>query len=1012
MEAIAAAGALPGLASATIQLGTATFQFYQQLHSLYKAIKHGEKQLGTVVKQLDQHGDFIKELRFSFEHITVASIPASTHRLFERCIVDSEREVEEFRQLLDRVGKHRFEKKTLHAIETGSRLRFHEHSIQKYCDLLDKQMHRFLFLQSSVQSIRVESSLSEVMTTLVKQGAKAANFYDEHSALLKTSRGLRSASGTISKREQLLMGQMDRSSRTASPSPQSVIPGNWSIIKTKGYSTLCGTVTVATFSDSEVNKGKRHQLAYKVRFKPYSWISRTLVEWRCLFSPSPKIHTMLFSVTTSILCDDPDVLDALGFVRSSDAYWGLLSAFPWFWTMKVPNSGKIRALLNTGRLLKDHVLWSDRSDPVDVITAFILSYESSHKEELSGLWNRDPNRRCTESNRDYLSQQYLEFYRVIELLLSWDFQPHLSSWQHIYGVATRHHYHLLTEHPEVIGTFDLTLKPISLLILETCGFLIPLDYKVTFHDRCRVMTPYLTYTGTLAKSYVTYHDPYNLGDSYLAHFVAEKDPVARLKGILELDPLDLTEDRYMFDRWLLGVFALFRPETASLVRDYINSYQTMAARNLFSIDYIREEFRQPPRESNKKQRRNFLIFVCAYGNPSIIQEMDLTALTAAEIRGMLFQAAQCSNPEIFDLLISQSPKEAVNVTPHAPRMREKLTNDPTFLDNYVKILFDCDQWPLAGLFRDPGTSSTFFLPKSQPLPNYVEYITLGCIQRYEMNPLAVRIEVRSLIWHATKEFWGSKAPAALLLQDLHFYDVLRKLVRIPACKSHLDISNFVQFGYLVHVTSYTGLNEFQSFPYPSVDGYSALMLALHCGMKPAVQILVDAGASVSEPMCCGKSALSLARENIRSRHPRRWAVCRDPVTGVTIPTPRGVITPEMDILESTDREMLEILLEALRERGEIEPIDSDDLTMPSRWKLLRGKVGHFAAWLFKPSYSFDPDSFRENSIYTILVSTLWLLSVLKVLKAELGDLPSSLTRVLSRPVVILALLVWILSRFW
>ncbi len=60
MEAIAAAGALPGLASATIQLGTATFQFYQQLHSLYKAIKHGENDLSTAVRRLDQHGDFIK----------------------------------------------------------------------------------------------------------------------------------------------------------------------------------------------------------------------------------------------------------------------------------------------------------------------------------------------------------------------------------------------------------------------------------------------------------------------------------------------------------------------------------------------------------------------------------------------------------------------------------------------------------------------------------------------------------------------------------------------------------------------------------------------------------------------------------------------------------------------------------------------------------------------------------------------------------------------------------------
>lgn len=91
------------------------------------------------------------ELRFNVERIHNGSISASTRDLFERYIVDSEAEVEEFRRLLDRVGKHHFRSKPWQAVETGSRLRFHERSIEKYCDILDKQMQRFLFLQSSIQ---------------------------------------------------------------------------------------------------------------------------------------------------------------------------------------------------------------------------------------------------------------------------------------------------------------------------------------------------------------------------------------------------------------------------------------------------------------------------------------------------------------------------------------------------------------------------------------------------------------------------------------------------------------------------------------------------------------------------------------------------------------------------------------------------------------------------------------------------------------------------------------------
>ncbi|KAI1638760.1 hypothetical protein F4809DRAFT_598868 [Biscogniauxia mediterranea] len=60
MEAIAAAGVVPGLASALVQLGTATFHFYQQLRSRQKTIKHSKEDITTATRRLCQHEEFIQ----------------------------------------------------------------------------------------------------------------------------------------------------------------------------------------------------------------------------------------------------------------------------------------------------------------------------------------------------------------------------------------------------------------------------------------------------------------------------------------------------------------------------------------------------------------------------------------------------------------------------------------------------------------------------------------------------------------------------------------------------------------------------------------------------------------------------------------------------------------------------------------------------------------------------------------------------------------------------------------
>ncbi|KAI0457364.1 hypothetical protein F5B21DRAFT_501414 [Xylaria acuta] len=123
-------------------------------------------------------------------------------------------------------------------------------------------------------------------------------------------------------------------------------------------------------------------------------------------------------------------------------------------------------------------------------------------------------------------------------------------------------------------------------------------------------------------------------------------------------------------------------------------------------------------------------------------------------------------------------------------------------------------------------------------------------------------------------------------------------------------------------------------------------------MRPAVQILVGAGASILTLICRGKSALSVAYEYTGGQHPRQWAARYD------LTQRSQTIVPGFDgteyanwkprnhellwISESTDKEMLEILLRALRDRGEVVEEELDKIPISSKWELFGEKVYYLA----------------------------------------------------------------------
>ncbi|CAJ2500190.1 Uu.00g030430.m01.CDS01 [Anthostomella pinea] len=385
---------LPGLASATIQLGTATFQFYQQLRSLHKAIKQGRSDLTTAGRRLGQHETFIEELKFNFGRIPDGQISDGLRDLFRQCISNSVDEVKEFGELLQHVGKNRFKGKSLQAIETDTRLRFNEESIQKYYNLLDTQMARFLFFETSAQSSRMTVAVPGVEETLTRHEVKATAFYSSFESTMQSIEAsmlsrfdaiaedarcdrderFQQATGAVGRR--LKFPRSRRPARyTDNEHSHELMEYGSNFHSQREYRTFCCRVTVMNhYPDPRGTSSKSSAFAYTVRFEPFSWISRSLVEWKCFISVSGSVPLLMLSSVAGTVCEDVAVLDALGFIpcKQRHARRKYKELGDTHWHAKIPDSKKLRVLLDTRRISHANILdVPDVRGKRDVLTAYI-----------------------------------------------------------------------------------------------------------------------------------------------------------------------------------------------------------------------------------------------------------------------------------------------------------------------------------------------------------------------------------------------------------------------------------------------------------------------------------------------------------------------------------------------------------------------------------------------------------------------------------------------------------------
>ncbi|KAI1077631.1 hypothetical protein F5B20DRAFT_257327 [Whalleya microplaca] len=654
-------------------------------------------------------------------------------------------------------------------------------------------------------------------------------------------------------------------------------------------------------------------------------------------------------------------------------------------------------------------------------------------------WNSPEKYHCCRSDPTYHSKFYIEYYEVIKLLLRRGFQPCLSSWRFLLSHVVRDRWHIEHAHPELRSSIDFSYRSVPLLIQEAAGFAVPVLSANTFDDKLEIWFP---------RIYTAYSEQYSAMsngfshevDSHLTSIITlEHASDTITKEFLTLDVPDLAGDEFIFDRWLLVIFSFFDTSLDRLLQNYLKSYSNKEIRSLFQVQKVLEELRyiqdrSSPGLSREKwielsdKQWELIRYICFNGS---LEMLKWLADNEISLSPGLIATAQSQDKEKFDFAFSlgtfywnfQSPLL------HTEMLRRRLVEEPEFRCRILnRLFFESSHYnfivapdePILGFLRCDMIIDLLWIPESYKLPEYIVLLIEGLIQRYESATHIISgREIYGIVRGAMRFHWDRSRSAHEVTRSKHLYQVLRRIATLPAFRCALDYLGGGEYYDGVPLTrGRTNHSMYEVHPNPSVNGCTPLMVALHCGMSPVVQILVDAGASILLRSLNGKSPLQLAYENVQAVHPRPWAAAFDRKDGVII---SGLMPYSGDRLkgpaeklwvsESMDKAMLEILLTALRDRGE--DVNEAELVMEpltdTAWMRMKTRTKSILAWLMRPSYHFDIDEFRQKSAYVAMITTLWVLSILKLLKLKFGPYVPVVVDLLSRPVIILSLVVCIAS---
>lgn len=423
--------------------------------------------------------------------------------------------------------------------------------------------------------------------------------------------------------------------------------------------------------------------------------------------------------------------------------------------------------------------------------------------------------------------------------------------------------------------------------------------------------------------------------TYTGNLLMSRDRFQDLRDtIFNLGGAEALNNGLQYDRWLLILMSYIEPKLRTLLTASSGSLRRNEIVD-FSIERAIEEIRSACLDV-QLQVADYIVF---HGNCSLVR---LLLRKGFDPFLFLDASGRRGNHELLEVVMESCAEKTSSLPTwemiHHHLISTRIAQDPLFATRLLDLLVPArlpishQAKTLDGFFTTPNhdgflrsslTLSMLMSTTSSNLPEYVRLVIQGCIARYEQEQCRflgiIRLYIRYGLCANDHFNQGLKGEKDRTREDLgvcshSYHEVLHRLVSSPVFKCGLEYVS----------------NGESSSEEPGTENYTPLMMALHGGMIPAVEVLLAAGAEIDSSASCGMTALQLAEQNSSSSHPRTcWGSSQHDFLEV-----RSSMwgTPQL-VSSNVDDEMLEMLRNALRSRGQRVPDPSP--SMPSPHWLIR-----------------------------------------------------------------------------
>ncbi|KAI1862805.1 uncharacterized protein JN550_009952 [Neoarthrinium moseri] len=967
MEVVGCVGAVVGLAGSSIK-------FLKRLDDLITAVKEGPVDLSTAQTRIRQHERFLTELKDDYAAIPMSRITNEERVFFDGYIQESENEVNRFKTLLEKVAKQRTRGSGLQKLETAARMQLNEKDIQKYKSMLQYQMS-----QLQIFELEVDDTLESIVSSLTHGQAEDRTMH------MSTQRAIEDVSESLTTRDQKSQAMYMRtveifndaarrieahhlqamSMHSSMEAHVATIVGNLNahsqhtqLIQTSHHSTLLG---IQESLENQVIPAMQ-ALSNEIKYR-----NRDIVRRR---RRSP--HEPVESGKRGWDDTHEDSRErVLTFSYASRTY-------------KTPFG---RLYVSTSHSWnRRSIAYGVRFEPSRILSHNFVEWKCLVKTGPHGLSATVQNRMgrlCEDveviralglllderrfTPGDFVQDGYgfvvpilelfyPEYYRTFKWLLDIGCRSDVGKTQFLMNQAIDYRCHVLDIHPDYAHSDYFLQHSVPKELQDNLGEPVTGWYDQTFELGFRYRI-----------------DKY-VPSSHLSHLLPYKHCAQDIVEVIyDLGGLDTLMKDWYLDHWLLVGMGYMNPELLSLV---LGKRRDIASK--FTLERVVREMQDM---NDTWQLKRLMDYFVMNGNLSLVRYLIQSGF---DVSLMLDPSVRRGDDQVCDLVLRHyegraltKPQLEVLFWNHyvTYRMVRDITFRAKILDK-VAFSFEEDtqnglgraghiESPLLPIFEHSYAAIRSPMGEHHKMQAYFWIAIEGCISRYENMDCRFPRDLR------------------LLIHDIATY-------------------KYESFRHGINYIPQDAPDDERE----AIKGYSPLMIALWAGMKPVVKILIRAGADITKRSPCGISALQLAECNVRSDHPRVYHEFED-----------GCYQHrELSVSSGVDRSMLQMLRDALRNRGEEVPsmdTPAAKLERPQTvYNRLYGKIQVLLNWVTSPAVNIDTQALRDRRLYIAVVWTFGFLSIAKLLQPNVESIATGALRLLSRPIFAIPILAWVVMTMW